>query len=171
MAISKIGTNSIDTGAVSSTKLASGVPTRAQMPVGSVLQVVNATYGTPTSNSTTTFATTGLTASITPSSATSKIYINVHMGSIQNNNAGNGVNFILLRNSSTLFYFAIVHGYTNSNLVTVSSGGGTTYLDSPATTSAVSYTVHFASNSGGGQVVITQANGAASSITLMEIAA
>jgi hypothetical protein len=42
---------------------------------GAVLQVVNATYSTYTSSSSSTFADTGLTASITPSATSSKILV------------------------------------------------------------------------------------------------
>jgi hypothetical protein len=161
------GTTTLTLPTTSGTVLTNGINTN--FPAGSVLQVVNATYATATSNSTTTYASTGLTASITPSSASNKILVIVNIGSIQNNNSGNGVNLQLWRNSTALYTFGIVNGYTNSAIVTVTSGGGTTNLDSPATTSATSYTVYFASNSGGGQVVTTQANGGASSITLMEI--
>jgi hypothetical protein len=145
------------------------VLTTGNIPTGSVLQVVNATYAIATSNSTNTPASTGLTASITPSSSSNKILVIANVSSIQNNNSGNGVNLLLYRNASTLFTFGTVHGYTNSAIVTVTSGGGTIFLDSPSTTSATSYTVYFSSNAGGGQVVTTQANNATSTITLMEI--
>ena len=49
---------------------------------GKVLQVVNATYSTYTSTSSSTFADTGLTATITPTSATSKILVNVSLSNI-----------------------------------------------------------------------------------------
>ena len=146
-----------------------GTVAAARLPAGSVLQVVNSTYATATSNSTTTAASTGLTASITPASISNKILVIVNISSVQNNNSGNGVNLILYRNSTALYTFGTIHGYTTSAIVTVTSGGGTTHLDSPATTSATSYTVYFASNTGSGQVVTVQANGAESAITLMEI--
>jgi hypothetical protein len=42
---------------------------------GKVLQVVNASYATRTSSTTSTYADTGLTATITPTAATSKILV------------------------------------------------------------------------------------------------
>jgi hypothetical protein len=146
-----------------------GVPAAA-LPAGTVLQVVYGSYATPVSNSTTTIASTGLTASITPKSVSNKILVIANISSIQNNDIGNGVNLSLFRNSTGLYTFGTVNGYTNSAIVTVTSGGGTTRLDSPATTSATSYTVYFASNTGGGQVVTVQANNTESTMTLMEIA-
>ena len=60
-----------------------------------------------------------------------------------------------------------VNGTTNPNYVgTV----GTTYLDSPATTSSVTYKTQF-NNEGGSGTTSVQVNGATSTITLMEIAA
>jgi hypothetical protein len=162
------GTTTLTLPTTSGTVLTSGINTN--FPVGSVLQVVNVLYGTATSSSSATYASSGLTASITPSSSSNKILVVVNMGSIQNNNTGNGVNFSLWKNSTALYNFGIINGYTNSaiSIATVTSGGGISYLDAPATTSSTSYTVYFASNTGG-QTVTTQANGAQSSITLMEI--
>ena len=47
---------------------------------GTVLQVVNATYATATTNSTTTYADSGLTASVTPKSTSSKILVTCFIG-------------------------------------------------------------------------------------------
>jgi len=185
MAISKIVTNSVDSGVTLTSPVlvtpalgtpASGVLTnctgvaRAALPAGCVLQVVSAEYSTATSNSTTTPASTGLTASITPTSVSNKILVIANISSVQNNNSGNGINLSLYRNSTPIFTFGTVNGYTSSAIVTVTSGGGTTRLDSPATTSATSYTIYFASNTGSGQVVTVHANNTVSTITLMEIA-
>jgi hypothetical protein len=140
---------------------------------GSVLQVVTGAYNTAVSTSSTTAISTGLTASITPSSTSSRILVIVTMGSIQNNNAGNGVNFSLLRNTTALASFGIVHGYFNmvsgSISALVEAGGGIVWTDIPATTSSTSYTVNFSPNTAG-QTVTTQANGAYSTMVLMEIA-
>jgi len=58
--------------------VAGGVPSWATPAAGGggkVLQVVNATYATSTTNSTSTYADTGLSATITPSSASSKVLV------------------------------------------------------------------------------------------------
>jgi hypothetical protein len=167
--VGKATTDTLTNKSIAATQL-TGTIAAARLPSGSVIQVVQASYATPTSNSTTTSASTGLTASITPASISNKILVIVNISSIQNNNSGNGVNLSLYRNSTGLYSFGIVNGFTNSAIVTVTSGGGTTRLDSPATTSATSYTVYFASNTGSGQVVTVQANNTESTITLMEIA-
>ena len=49
-----------------------GAVTTSDLPAGTVLQVVNATYATQVTIASTSFSATGLTASITPTSATSK---------------------------------------------------------------------------------------------------
>ena len=50
-----------------------------------ILQVVQATYGTNVINSTNVYADTGLTATITPQSSTSKILVVVHQASCGDN--------------------------------------------------------------------------------------
>ena len=176
MAISKIVTNSVDSGAVTLTTQVTGILPVANggsglaTKAGTILQVVNFTYATATSNSTSTPASTGLTLSITPISTSSRILVIANIASVQNNNSGNGVNLQLLRNATVLYTFGTVNGYTNSAITTVTSGGGTTFIDAPATISATSYTVYFASNTGAGQIVTVQANNATSTMTLMEIA-
>ena len=52
---------------------------RGTLPTGSVLQVVNVTYGTFTTFTTSTFVDSGLTGSITPSNSTSKILVQVNL--------------------------------------------------------------------------------------------
>ena len=47
---------------------------------GKILQVVNATYSTQTTSSSSTYADTGLSASITPSSSSSKVLVIVQIG-------------------------------------------------------------------------------------------
>ncbi len=68
----------------------------SQLPTGSVLQVVNATYGTLVTNNTSTYADTGLTATITPKFATSTILVLVSQQTKKSaSNATNGVNIKL----------------------------------------------------------------------------
>lgn len=139
---------------------------------GKVLQVVSAYYSGSTSNSTATYADTGLTATITPTSATSKILILVNQAGVgkSNTNAGSGVNVKLLRNSTDLITFALYAGWTNSVSWNVVGTQSTSYLDSPATTSAITYKTQF-SNPAAASFAYVQNQGDTSTITLMEIAA
>jgi hypothetical protein len=139
---------------------------------GKVLQVVNATYGTAVNSSSPTFAATGLTATITPSASTSKILVLVDQTGISKS-AGAASTFMglrLLRNSTSLLTFDTTAAFTNSSMELRVGGVGTNYLDSPATTSAVTYSTEF--NSGASTSTVTVQNGAGlSTITLMEIGA
>jgi hypothetical protein len=148
---------------------------RSALPAGSVLQVVNVDYGTETSTTSTSFSDTGLTASITPTSATSKILIIfTQQGCAKYDNAGNAIRLNLLRSSSIILNVNDLGGYTatiNINNISMSAS----YLDSPATTSSVTYKTQFASRISGSSSYVQQygsnANYTRSTMTLMEIAA
>ena len=157
---------------ISSAGLATGGIGRSNMYTGAVLQVVNASTTTAAFNSTTTYADTNLTATITPTSATSKILVTVYQADPykSNGNANSGVNLKLVRNSTDLITFAVANCYTGTAAQMNGSSIGTTYLDSPATTSATTYKTQLANYTNAAQVGV-QASGAASTITLMEIAA
>ena len=140
---------------------------------GNVLQVVNANYGTQTSSTSATFADTGLTATITPSNASSKILILVNQAGVYK--ANDAYMYLqLLRGSTKILDFERFGALTGT---TASNGIGSCslcYLDSPSTTSAVTYKTQFARPSASGTVFV-QVNDAglpsSSTITLLEIAA
>jgi hypothetical protein len=143
----------------------------SSMPVGTILQVVNATYSTQVSTSGSTFIDSGLTASITPKFSTSKILVIVDQNSVSKDTGNTGVNVILLRNSTQLGgYFGFVAGYTNSAAANNIGTVGVSYLDSPATTSSTTYKTQFSSNNAVANATVQQFN-AMSTITLMEIQA
>ena len=158
--------------------LASGqsIPSAA-LPIGSVLQVVNATYSTAVGVNTTTPTDTGLTATITPKFSTSKILVFV----VQSARFSRGTNeqghaLSLLRGATTLVSEADRYGgYIYSNTTTSIDAAVQTpiiYLDSPATTSATTYKTQgrpLATTSSG--TVAYQSESQISTITLMEIAA
>jgi len=139
-----------------------------------VLQVVSATYSTQVSNSTNTYADTGLTASITPLFSTSKILIFVSIAgcSKQGSSAGNSIDLQLVRGSTSILQFEGALGYTNSVLAQYDNASAN-YLDSPATTSATTYKVQFAADANAANVLVQGPNNriATSTMTLMEIAA
>jgi hypothetical protein len=138
--------------------------------VGKVLQVVNATYATQTSSSSSTYADTGLTASITPSSASNKILVLVDVAGVFKFSSDTGCSLKLLRGATDLIVFSEEAGYTGSVLTNLVGTQSCNYLDSPATTSATTYKVQFKSASNSATVRV-QAISATSTITLMEIAA
>ena len=174
MPLSKIDSDSLNTAAVTSTALASGVPTRAQLPAGCVLQVVNAAYSTLSSSSSATYADTGLTASITPTSASSKILVMVNHAGCGKETNNTILLLKLLRNSTSLIDFEKIGGWTNTTTTNYFGSCSTCYLDSPSTTSATTYKTQLASGSGNATVYMQSAlsgSGCVSTITLMEIAA
>jgi hypothetical protein len=157
--------------AVTSSGVAVTGLSKASLPTGSVLQVVQGAYSTQVNNSTTTYADTGLTATITPTSATSKILVFVSQLFYKSaGNTQNGVNTKVFRNSTDLGQFTYVLGYTNS-LLEVYVQATIQYLDSPATTSATTYKTQFANQTNAASVGAQQGNIGSSTITLMEIAA
>jgi hypothetical protein len=138
---------------------------------GKVLQVVNAIYGTETSTASSTYADTGLTATITPSLSTSKVLALVTMPFYKDISNTNG-EFKLIRTATTiatLSNIAYNGAATGLDIGTVSIN----YLDSPATTSATTYKVQFCSQANSSRVIINRAGGQTnqSSMTLMEIGA
>jgi hypothetical protein len=154
--------------------VASGIPswaTPAGGGGGKVLQVIQGTYATATSNSTSTFADTGLTATITPSLATSKVLIFYSIAASKSaGNANNALDLKVLRGATNIFgYDAIGIGYTGTTLQN-NFNVAQQFLDSPATTSATTYKLQFANDTGAASVTVQHAN-ATSIITLMEIGA
>jgi hypothetical protein len=139
----------------------------ASMPTGSVIQIVNASYNVTTSDSTGSYVASGLTASITPSSTSSKILVIVNQlgcGKV-------GATYLLARlkrSSTVLATISGGSGYTNSTASNNFGGLGITWLDSPATTSSTTYSTDFATAVATNQVYV-QGNGENSTITLMEI--
>jgi hypothetical protein len=142
---------------------------KATLPTGSVLQVVSTTISSSQTTSSTSYVASNLITTITPSSATSKIFILLNGGSVDSNTSGNSIYTSLYRNIGSAGYFSLSYMQT----IYYSSGnnmGGHTfnYLDSPATTSSVSYQPYFRMVNGGS---VWFNNNGTVSLTLMEIAA
>ena len=152
----------------------------AQLPVGSVLQVVYGSYGTSGTNTTTTYADSGLTATITPKFATSNILVQIsqalYLYDITSSIAA-GCGFQIVRNGTAVYTPSGKDNYSFNdygNTVRLDMGATLSYqyLDSPASTSALTYkTQGCLINSGVGATLIFQGNNMNSTIVLMEIAA
>ena len=140
-----------------------------QASAGSVLQVVNATSISQTSTSSSSLSATGMSLSITPKFTTSKVLVvcTLSVGTATN---ASSVGSALFRNGSNIltlgnytFYLAMPTSITQINgQITFS------YLDSPASTSVVTYAPYYSSPSS--NLVYFCLNNSLSSITLMEIA-
>ena len=164
--VGKATTDTLTNKSIAATQL-TGTIAAAALPAGSVLQVVNATYSTEVANSTSTYADTGLTATITPRSASSKILVIINQSDVGKTN-NTSCMIRLLRGATVIYTPAGLAAFTITATVNVVSVGGN-YLDSPATTSATTYKTQFASQANIAAVVINRAPGGTSSITLMEI--
>lgn len=137
---------------------------------GTVLQVVNATYSSTTSSSSSSYADTGLTATITLSSTSSKVLVIVDQAGLLKQTNDTNINLKLLRNGSDLAIVTSGAGYTGTTTPNYVGNSGISYLDSPASISALTYKTQIASANNNASVVC-QTNGSVSTITLMEIAA
>ena len=161
-------------GSINSSYLASGVA-RANWGAGGVLQVVQATSNSQTSTASGTFTDTSLSATITPSSSTSKILVLVCQNFyVDGGGLDSGGSICIVRNST------IVYAASSSNSFYISVGSGTgnsaismyapmNYLDSPATTSVVTYKTQMRAEDAA--TIYSIINNNTSTITLMEIAA
>jgi hypothetical protein len=147
--------------------LTGSVPASA-MPAGSVIQVVMGITSTYAITSSTSYVDAGLSATITPSSASSKILALVNVPDTHNNGSASLLYLNLVRGSTQIIEF-VKHGdhiATGTSIVTY--GGSTSYLDSPNTTSATTYKVQFKVGNGGLQSLFL--NYGTGTIVLMEIA-
>ena len=147
---------------------------------GKVLQVVQASITTPTSITTLTPTSTSLTATITPSSTSSKILVfvsqNFALSRAATTNNEIGFGWDIRRASTTIVTIAApqpfyLYSSTTSNPLQSQGILNYNYLDSPATTSATTYTTRANSYPTGSETVTFQGNSDPSTIILMEIGA
>ena len=144
-----------------------------QASAGVVLQVVNATYGTRVTSASNVYVSTGLTATITPKFSTSKILVMVVHGGCGKSTGNTNLAFKVLRGSTVIDYDGVA-GFTNSTATIYLGKIAFISLDSPATTSATTYSTQFCSDANLATVYINdtgQTQNGLSTITLMEIAA
>jgi len=146
---------------------------------GKVLQVVSTTTTTSTNIASTSLTDTGITATITPTLATSKILVLISASSyIYRGDTKAGSGAILLRGATTVANYntnSIYYQYsdvrtgatTQVHLVNTQS---VTYYDSPATTSATTYKLQArAETTAGSGKIEFQPDSCPSTITLLEI--
>ena len=152
--------------------VAGGVPTWATPAGGGkVLQVIMGSTATQAFSTTNTLIDTGLTATITPSSNTSKVLVMVVHNGCRKGTTDTYGRIVLLRGATTLVTQDERIARTG-NVVTNGIGSSAiNYLDSPATTSATTYKTQ-QSEVNATSYFLTQDGGlATSTIILMEIGA
>ena len=163
MAIIKLNNQSIS--AVSA--LPAGITT------GKVLQVVTATDSTQRNTNSTSFVTASntLSVNITPSATSSKVFVVVNT-TAYNNNSGVSMALTIYRDSSDLGngVYGMINSYdTNtSGQRTIGQPTSMSVLDSPSSTSQLTYQVYVRTDSGG-EIYFNYADIKAS-ITAFEIA-
>tara|TARA_R110000796_G_scaffold139927_1_gene256107 strand:- start:574 stop:1257 length:684 start_codon:yes stop_codon:yes gene_type:complete len=147
---------------------------------GKILQVLSTFKADSFSTSSTSFVdVTGLSVSITPSAATSKIFV---IATLQGSNSGQSyTRFNLVRDTTSISQGTAGSTYNQTfqtqnqvdNAATVTQGS-VAFLDSPATASAVTYKIQMAASAGIAYVGRRGADttvGVASNITVMEVGA
>ena len=156
-----------------------------KLPEGCVLQTKSMVYtNNDQSASGTTFTDTGLTVTITPKYATSKIYVMSHVSM----GATNGYRFALrLVRGSTNILLGDQSGNRSRATVSHQGSGGNIidqtlpifFLDSPATTNATTYKIQAAAEQAGGTWYMNRGGAASdnstvyvatSSLSVMEVA-
>jgi hypothetical protein len=136
---------------------------------GNIIQVVNATFFSQTSTTGSTYVASTVSATITPKFATSKIFM-VATYYIRSSVAGVSISQSFYRNGSSMesATYGINYWYMgNSGFETTTTS---TWYDSPASTSAQTYTLYFKRTDSAGTVFVGNTNNT-NSIQLWEIAA
>jgi len=142
---------------------------------GHVIQVVSGSTTTSLNTSSTTYVDSGVSASITPSATSSKILVIVSLHAGINDSGGNGAETAIqiVRDATQISEY-------QRGIFLYDSNGGTmqadavislSYLDSPSTTSSVTYKPQVKTASGQFRVNdYSTSTNSMSTITLMEIA-
>ena len=132
-----------------------------------ILQVVVGSTSAQVQSSTTAYADTGVTATITPTSTSSKVLVIVSHNMLKL--AGNALSAVDLRlfRGATGISDSNLNLYTGSSLANYLGGATMVYLDNPATTSATTYKTQF-KNYVAASLVAMQPNGA-STLLLIEV--
>lgn len=175
--VARLAVGANDTVLTADSSTATGLKWAAPAGGGKVLQVVQASTTTETIVATTTYTDTTLTATITPSSATSKILVIVNQNIlIERQATENGSSLQILRGATSVFDAGNAFYFRDLQTSTVGFYLGTigalTYLDSPSTTSATTYKTQGKSMRTTSTAQVTyQVNSTPSTITLLEIGA
>jgi hypothetical protein len=140
---------------------------------GKIGQVVNGTYSTLATTTSSTFVDTGISLAITPSAESSKIFISIqNAAGLARSNQEVGGAFQIVRTSTAIwtgagqtFYQGAFGSVTANEMSAIQTFN---YLDSPSTTSATTYKLQHKS-SGAGHTIKSQYASTPSIITLMEV--
>ena len=192
--ITGISSGGLPAGSVTTATLADGAAAGSKLGAGSVIQVVQ-TYRTSIFSEEVTvgnFSSAVMTASITPTSTSNKILVlcTLHISTgTTGTNQTNACQAVIKRDGTAIGVGdaagnrvrATGAGHGSSAVNRMQSNVHMTFLDSPSSTSALSYTAHIKPGFNGTQYVnlnkensdsdLSSVGRSASSITLMEVAA
>jgi hypothetical protein len=172
MPLTKIQSLGITDGTIVNADInASAAIAGTKLGAGAVLQVVQTTSVSSLTTTSSSFVTLNLAATITPSSASNKILMLFSTGA-QNTTGANGCVFTIFRGSiasgtnlgDSTWGFGNFDGTADALLTSFSI----VHLDSPSTTSAITYTP--AGRAGAGTNLVTSFGASRGSFILMEIA-
>ena len=169
---SKLKTDVLETvsgsGTIALTNQLSGM-TSASVPSGSVIQVIEGTTATQVLTTSSSYVTTGLTLTITPSSASSKMLVSFSTpADAVSGTTHTGGDFTIYRGSTDILSRGGDTFYNNINSVNQAGYAAMSKLDSPNTASAVTYTVYFRARNGN-TTMKSQHNNSQGTITAIEI--
>jgi hypothetical protein len=147
-----------------------------KMPVGSIVQVQYAYINTAVTTSSSTMSDIGITASITPTSASNDLFIEWFAPDNRKETNATNLAIDIYRQINGGGYSVYNHvlggwGWTNSN-VTFSAGSSSIFKDdSYNTTNQVDYKMYIASGQGSAKVTINKDGKSQTGIRIMEVVA
>jgi len=178
MALTLDGNGTMTVGNGDITGITRGAIESTAIGTGAVLQLVSMSSASQFSSSSVTYADIGLTATITPISSSSKIIIIASFGdtSSENNGGPGGNKLILYRNSTQIGgglalpsgNFANQWNYAGESAHQIASGG-TVFVDTPSSTSALTYKFQGATQTAGKLMQFMRDN-TVGTLILMEVA-
>ena len=144
-----------------------GTLAKARLPAGSVLQVVGNSSTSNFTTSSTSYVASGVSVSITPSSASNKVLVMCNTGSMDQTGTIGNIGIALYKNGSSLKEIALCNYYSTG---TELGNRSFVYLDSPSTTSATTYDIYFKTTNAAQTAYLNEGGSGTVSIVVMEIA-
>jgi len=143
--------------------------TSASMASGSVLQVVEGSSTAVFASTSQSWSDIGLSVSITPTSTSSKIKVEYSLQNIYLAAANNGASFRIVRDSTPLFTPADNYMLYTAAATNVYTSLSDVDIDSPSTTSAVTYKIQMAVYNTNGNITISELGRFQKTIIVTEI--
>ena len=135
---------------------------------GKVLQVVTSNTSSTVTVTGNADTDTGLTANITPSATSSKIAIFANVSSVLKVSGDHNIDINLLRGSSIISSFCQDIADTGNSDYFSIGNQGVSYLDTPSSSSQLTYKVNFSKSNTNGSARVQQSSGM-STMIIMEI--